>query len=162
MERVKKSVAFWAMLLAVVVLLPTSLLATKAVYTGKIFKGTKPVGSSFIGIQLVNRRLQYNYGATTFPTAYPGQVVQKVTLAPVGMAWEMTLCETGGDPADDCAYATDGNLNDLGSIVPAMLMATGIDGATFDSALNGGTLQVHLYDAGGAELGVGTYVQTFP
>jgi hypothetical protein len=150
------------MLLAVVALLPTSLLATKAVYTGKIFQGTRAVGSSFIGIQLVNRRLQYNYGATTFPTAYPGQVVQAVKLSPSDGSWTMPLCETGGDPADDCAYAADGNLSDTGAIVPAMLMAAGIDGPTFDAALTGGTLQVHLYDASGAELGVGTFVQTFP
>jgi hypothetical protein len=162
MERLKKSVAFWTMLAAVVTLLPATLMATKAIYSAKIFNGTRPVGSAFVGIQLVNRRVQYNYGVTTFPTAYPGNVVQSVTLEPAGGGWAMLLCETGGDPADDCGYAADGNLNDTGSIVPAMLIDAGITGQQFDEALSGGTLVVRLWDASQNALGTGTFVQTFP
>jgi hypothetical protein len=159
MGRLKKSVAFWAVLVAVVALLPTSLFATKAAYGTKIFSNGRAVGSTVIYVMLVNRRMQYNYAVSSF--TLPSQAVQRVTLAPSDNSWSILLCETGGDTADDCAYTADGNLNDSGSIVPAMLMAAGITGAQFDSALTGGTLTIHLSD-GVNNLGTGTYVQTYP
>ena len=154
MERYKRGITFWVLLL-VSVALPTSLLATKQLYHTKLLNAAgQGKGSSIISV----RSGSYEYEARTY--GIPNYAVQQVWLAPTSNEWAVSLCTNGGPIEDDCTYSADGNVNIAGAITPTMLIGAGVTGAEFQGALNGGTLTVQLSD-GTNGLAAGTYVQIY-
>ena len=166
MERLKRSFSFWALLLAVVALLPAAVAGQgvkKFLFVTKITAAGKAVGASqFTEVnQLVGGKVKVTYGYIVATHSLPSQQVQLVWLAPPDNSWQIPLCQTGGDPEDDCEYAVDGNLYIDGSVVPTMLINAGVDGPVFYNTLHNGLLTVRLSN-GTSTIGEGTYVQQFP
>jgi hypothetical protein len=159
MMRFNRGVRFWV-LLFVGVLLPSSALATKQLYQATIVDpNNRPVGASVI----MNQPTGYDYAVRTH--SLPGSVVQLAYLTPASGGWAITLCRNGGAAEDDCVYDASGNLDIEGAITPSMLIAAGVTGPGFRSALANEQLTVQLSNAVPASsssiIGSGLYERTF-
>jgi hypothetical protein len=139
MTRSKRSVAFWAMLFVAAVL-PSSLLATKQLYTAGINSNGVTVGNAVIS----SNNGAVDYMARTFDR--PGGVITSVWLTPTDFAWSIPLCTNGGPVEDDCTYNGTGNLDIEGAVTPSMLLAAGVSGRAFFTALQEGRLTIQLSD----------------
>ena len=150
MDRSKRSLWFWVLILAAAILPMKGEARTKQLYQAKIAIGSAGVGSGVIQVQ------PSGYSFITRTYALPGQAVQKASLvSDDGSTWEVVLCENGG-LAGDCAYDASGNLDIEGAINAPMLGLAGINGATFNSALRNGRLWIRLDN--GAN-GTGNYIR---
>jgi hypothetical protein len=139
MTRSKRSVAFWVMLL-VAAILPSTLLATKQLYTAGINAGGKTVGSAFIS----SNAGSVEYMARTFDR--PNRAITAAWLTPTDFSWSIALCTNGGPVEDDCTYNAGGNLDIEGTVTPSMLLAAGVSGRAFFTALQEGRLTIQLSD----------------
>jgi hypothetical protein len=151
MERLKRSVVFWVLLL-VSVALPVAAQKTikKQLYHANISIGSSGVGSSTILFS------QSNPFYLVRTTNLPNYTVVRVSLVSDEGTWpgEIVLCENGTQ-AGDCTYDETGN-HDLEGYVVAPMFPIGLSGGDFVEALRGGHLTVKL---NGGTAGVGTYVR---
>jgi hypothetical protein len=149
MERLKRSVLFWVLLL-VSVALPVAAQKTvkKQLYQTNIAIGSSGVGSSMILFS------QSNPFFMVRTNALPNMVVTRVSLVSDQGDWpgEIVLCENGTS-AGDCTYDATGNL-DLEGYLVAPMFPPGLTGGQFVTTLQSEHLSVRLN--GGTE-GVGTY-----
>ena len=159
MERLKRSLTFWVVMLGVVVLVPATLLANKQAYKAVIKSPTGlQVGSSFIGVVPPGA---VEVRANTNPNLQ-GQVVQKVTLT--NGTWSIAVCETGGPVQDDCEYDVSGRLLIDRDVTSSMLLHAvngPVTGAAFIDELQAGHVSIQLWDGAAALLGSGAYQCVF-
>jgi hypothetical protein len=151
MERYKRGVIFWVLLITSIAL-PVS--AQKAVkkqlYGTNIAVNGTGVGTATI----VLSQSSPTYMVRT--TSQPNQVVTRVTVQRNDGSWpgDIVLCENGTS-AGDCTYDESGNLDIEGAIVGPMFPA-GVSGGDFLNALQGGTLSIQLNDGAA---GTGLFVR---
>jgi hypothetical protein len=147
MERYKRGVIFWVLLITSIAL-PVS--AQKAIkkqlYGTNIAVNGTGVGTATI----VLSQSSPTYMVRTY--GQPNHVVTRVALQRNDGSWpgEIVLCENGTS-AGDCTYddSNGGNLDIEGAIVAPMFPA-GVTGGDFLNALQGGTLSIQLnYGAAG-------------
>lgn len=138
-----------AVLLLVVgmLLMPTQALAAKQVYAANIFtvQGHRGAGSTMI---TVDPSAGFSYLLRT-AFGFDAQAVTAVYLAPVDGSWQIPLCTNGGPVEDDCTYDAAGNLYLDGPIIGSMLIAAGVSGGQFFSALRNGQLTANLAGSSG-------------
>jgi hypothetical protein len=127
-------------MLFVAAVLPSTLLATKQLYTAGINAGGKTIGSAFVSSNLGS----IEYMARTFDR--PGRVITSAWLTPTDFSWSIPLCTNGGPVEDDCTYNASGNLDIEGTVTPSMLLAAGVSGRAFFTALQEGRLTIQLSD----------------
>ncbi|MGE3889944.1 MAG: hypothetical protein AB7H81_26280 [Vicinamibacterales bacterium] len=165
MERLKKSVVFWVLLVASVVV-PSMAHAQRTVTKKTRWEAEIKVDGQKKGTAAINRRVQctvtgtscvvtliewkYEVGTIAYtcgdqPCA-DGQI-QVTKASVVGPAWTRVLCES-----DTCSYADvpfDGNLRITGEDFPSPPLSLGDE-------LDRGMVNVELNDG---SLGVGTFVK---
>jgi len=153
MDRLQRGFTFWV-LLFVTLALPLSAQTTfkKMLYQAKITVGVTGTGSSVL------QPTPSGYGVMVRTHAYPNYTVDKVALRISGDSREIVLCKNNDAVADDCTYASDGNLDLEGVVNSSALIIAGVSGAEFRNALTAETMTIELSDGG---LGVGTYIRIF-
>lgn len=158
MTRVNRGLVFWVLLLVSAIALPATAVTKKFMWQAKIATASGAGVGSAVITQVSGG--QPGYLAGTFNA--PNRTVVKVSLVRDDGTWPgaVVLCENGGD-AGDCTYddTRQYNLDIDGTIVPAMLIAAGINGAAYNDALRNGHLVIQLNDGA---LGQGTFVQVYP
>jgi hypothetical protein len=150
MERLKRSPIFWVLLLVSVFGAPA--LAVKQAYRTNISLNGQGAGSALIILNVVGTTNQTQYMVRT--NARPNMVITSVWLAPADNSWTIPLCVNGAPADDDCTYDSNGDIDIEGSITAAMLIAEGVTGGQFYTALRNGELLVHLSDGS-----TGTFVR---
>lgn len=153
MNRLQRAFAFWVLLFFTLAL-PISAQTTmkKILFQAQIKIGVTGKGSSVL------QPKPGGYEVMVRTWAYPNYSVDKAALRISGDPREIVLCKNDDPVADDCDYASDGNL-DLESVVnSSALIIAGMSGAEFQQALAAGNMTIELSDGG---LGVGTYVRIF-
>lgn len=150
MERLRRGLTFWLLLLVALALPATAQTPVKKIlYQAKIKVGVTGKGAA----QITVKPSGYEY--FVFTHAYPAQQVTRVSLLPEGDAWEVVLCGVG-ELAGECTYDTDGNLLIEGPISPTMFILANVSGKTFSDALRAETVRVILNDG---SLGSGVFVR---
>ena len=141
MERSKRTLWFWVLVLTAVVMPATGDARVKQLYRAKIFSGSSGVGSSIITVSPAVSYLIRSVGL-------PNQAVQRVSLiTDDGAGWEVLLCENGNPIVGDCSYNASGEVDIEGAVNAPLLGLAGITGGTFFDALRLGHLFV-LFDSG--------------
>lgn len=165
MERLKKSVVFWVLLVASVVV-PSMAHAQRTVTKKTAWKATISVGADQKGTAMIYRTVRctvtgtscvvtsidwkFDVGTNAYacgdqPCAEGQIVVTKAGVA--GPSWSRVLCEN-----DTCSYAdvpNDGNLRIIGEAFPSPPLSLGDE-------LDRELVNVELNDG---SLGVGTFVK---
>ena len=149
MERLKRGLVFWVLLLIAVAIPASGQIVKKTLYQARLKVGA---GNTIVGGSL----LQPQPGFWDIDThANPGSgPVTRVNLRIDGDSRVIVLCDNAG--ATVCTYGADGLL-DLTSVVNgASLLLAGITGAEFNTALRNGLLLIE-FDNGGS----GAYLRIF-
>lgn len=151
MERLKRGLVFWVLLLISVAMPASGQIVKKTLYQAKL---KVDGGSTIVGGSL----LQPQPGFWDIDThSNPGSgVVTRVNLRIEGDSREIVLCDNAGTTA--CTYGADGLL-DLTSVVNGdTLLLAGITGAQFSTAMKNGQLLIE-FDNGA--VGSGAYLRIF-
>lgn len=160
MEKFKRGVIFWVLLLVSVALPASAQKAQKKIlYEAQIKIGSAGKG----GAQIVQKSSGFDYMVRSF--VYPDMSVVKVYFQISGDGREIILCENGG-LAGDCAYIDedpdtpeDGNVDIEGAVTQTMLNLAGVSPIEFYNALQSQVLTVQLNQDG--EKGSGTFIRRF-
>jgi len=157
MERAKRSLLFWMLLLISIALPATAQTPVKKILFQAKIKALDANTGNYVGkgvgqITAVPTGLQYY--VFTHDTATQ---VQKVSLRPSDNSWEIVICETGS-LVGNCKYDIDGNVDMEGPISDTMMILSGVSGKTLHDTLKAGDLWIHL-DNG--VLGSGNFQRLF-